>query len=188
MCVFVLWVLMSQCLFDEMGEWGVEGQPVLARHSLFLHCLLSLCILWRVHLSLSLAVSLCFYSSSSPSCFSPFLYAVMPSKGTHGTVLGACARSIQGQNATKLATAKKKKKSRAAAVSVSFFPDRLKTVFWWPFARDQLSQSMLSFIFTYGNHRDKLMFTEKRITSERSMSGLTSPAAVRGSVCWRHFQ
>lgn len=121
MCVFVLWVLMSQCLFDEMGEWGVEGQPVLARHSLFLHCLLSLCILWRVHLSLSLAVSLCFYSSSSPSCFSPFLYAVMPSKGTHGTVLGACARSIQGQNATKLATAKKKKKEQSSCCVCLFF-------------------------------------------------------------------
>lgn len=79
---------------------------------------------------------------------------IMWSKGTLGTGLSA------GATATQLKTRQnwqqqQKKSSEAAAACIFFFfyshspqTDRLKAVFWWPFAKAQPSQSMLSFIFT----------------------------------------
>lgn len=77
-----------------------------------------------------------------------FSYTIMQSKGPRGTGLSAGARTTLKYN-------KIRKKSKAPAMPVISSTDRLQAVFWWPFAKEQPSQSMLSFISTYGNHEDK---------------------------------
>lgn len=137
---------MSQCLFDGEGERGGEGRTALAPNSPFLCCLLSLCILQRDYCSPLLLV---FLFISLSFMFSPLLNMIMHSKGTHGTGLRARART-RGPEQLKFT-----KRAKAAAGSV--IPSRIdvETVFRWPFSKVQLSQSMLSFIFTYRDHEDK---------------------------------
>lgn len=175
MCVLCARVLMSPRLFDGKGEWGGEGRPALARPPAAL-CLLSLCILWWVHLSppLSLSDSLCFLFILLSFMFSPFLYMIARSKAARGTGLQCWCEDFAVPE-IQLNSDTQNKRSRAAAVPVPPPPpaDRSRAVFRWPFAHEQPSQSMFSFIFTYRNHGDE----RKRLQSRINVR-LTSPASV----------
>lgn len=152
---------------------------MLARRSLFLCCLLSLCILWRVHLSLPLCLFVFLFILLS-FMFPPFLYMIMQSKGTRGTGLSAVACTYRAKIQR---NSHKKRAEQPLCLFVFFFflffsTDRLKAVFWWPFAKEQPPQSMFSFIFTYGDHGDKQNIYRERTTSEKTNVRLTLPAAV----------
>lgn len=118
MCVLCARVLMSPRLFDGKGEWGGEGRPALARPPAAL-CLLSLCILWWVHLSppLSLSDSLCFLFILLSFMFSPFLYMIARSKAARGTGLQCWCEDFAVPE-IQLNSDTQNKRSRAAAVPV----------------------------------------------------------------------
>lgn len=181
----------SVCLMWRESE-GVKDSQCFARCSLFLRCLLSLCILWRVHLYLSLPLCVSIHPPIL-HVFSLFLNMIMQSKGTRGTRLSAGARNYtHGWNTADFCFLKKEQ-SRAATSAPVLSPGwSIESGVLVAFCqRTSFSINALIYFYIWESRGQEKCLQRKKLRSEKINVRLRlTCVCVRGDPVdvWRHFK